>query len=88
MLPNNAKCAWCGKLYRIVPHHLMRKIREGKPTCCSISCGHRYANNTEEKKRERQAKKDADKRRMKERKLAIWKEGYDQCLVDYNLEVL
>ena len=83
MLPNNAKCAWCDAEFRLVPHQIARKKREGTPITCSRSCAQRLANHKRIETRQLEHIRIQD-----EVRLAIWKEGYDQCLVDYNLEVL
>lgn len=38
----NATCANCLQPFRMIPHVINRKKREGKPTLCSLSCRNKY----------------------------------------------
>jgi len=73
MLPNNAKCEWCGKEFRMKPHYIARKEREGKPITCSRSCGMSLAG---------YKKSQAKVKSHKDLLLATWKDGYNQAVLD------
>jgi len=76
MLPNNTKCEWCGKEFRMKPHYIARKARENKPVTCSRSCAMNLASS------KRKAQKILD---YNDLQLDRWKQGYNQCLSDYGL---
>ena len=41
-LPHNATCYYCEGTFRMKPHYIARKKREGKHLFCSLSCTRRY----------------------------------------------
>ena len=71
------QCAWCGKEYQLKDHYLDRKIREGKPTCCSKKCGLLMSGHNKRQERERI---------RDDNNFQAWKrgysEGYQQAILD------